>query len=83
LQSHAVDIHGFIPSDDLINRRALGKPAHHVTDAWRPVISSWLMENEARSSELKRFEPNCGAPKAAQDVGEGSVVTPLMTPRSW
>jgi hypothetical protein len=50
-----MDIHGLIPSDDLINRCAPGKDEHHIADAWRPVISSELRENEK---------------EAAQNVGE-------------
>jgi hypothetical protein len=67
-KSHAVDIHGFIPPEGLTNRRALGKREHHATDAWRPVISNGLRENEVK--------------EAAQDIAEVWHVTPLMAPRA-
>jgi hypothetical protein len=63
-----VNIHCFIPSDDLVNRSARGKPEHHVANAWRPVISSELMENEVK--------------EAVQDIAEVWHVTPLMAPRA-
>jgi len=68
LKSHAVNIHSFIPSDHLVNRRALGKPKHHVVDAWRPVISNELRENEVK--------------EAMQDIAELWHVTPPMAPRA-
>jgi hypothetical protein len=69
LKSHAVNIQSFIPSDDLVNRGALGKRDHHVADAWRPVISNELRENEVRET--------------MQDIAELWHVTPSMPPRAW
>jgi hypothetical protein len=48
-----VNVHSLIPSDDLVNRSARGKPERRVANAWRPFISRELMENEVRENEVK------------------------------
>jgi hypothetical protein len=56
-----VNIHSLIPSGDLVNRSARGKPERHFANAWRPFISRELMENEVRENEVK---------EAVQEIAE-------------
>src|SRR5271166_260021 len=57
VKSHA-DIQSVIPLDDLVNRCALGKPKHHVANAWRPVISDG--PNSMSRGKPRRILPKPG-----------------------